>query len=476
MAVARRLAALLLAAGPALAALDLREHAIDDWEAGEDGDECMDISLLQYEFERKDGGGSLRAALRRVGKASDTQRFLSEVCLSPSNLTTALSATSAEVLKGLPHWSVAKDSAPTSQDGVHLAFLIQLSYKDKLPLVSRTFSHIYSDQDVFLYLVDEDFLDPARVRAALPNPLPSNVFVEPSKHAGYYYWPRVSVLLQGLEGLLAHDWDFVVHLSESDYPVHSMAWMRKSLAVQRRTSFVNIKPRCANHPTGMTLSTWYWWSDKRAVATCKLQEPKEVASVDFPMEAMEEKGFVFAQSPEWFVLTRELVQYATSPQLQPFRQLISAHTAADEIFWATMVLNIPGLNQSISPQGWFMQWTGEGHSPDTLTMAHEKKIAPNRRMYFFVRKVEEPASSALLQRLDDLAASEEDAPGPGDASWVQGDAARSWSSNAVACLPNSQHDEIKSFNPDVVVSIPAPAPAPPAVSSLPTAIRFSVVR
>merc|ERR1711879_656417 len=126
--------------------------------------------------------------------------------------------------------------------------------------------------------------------------------------------------------LLDHEWDFVVHLSESDYPLHSMNWTRKSLALQRRTNFIQVLPRCTKQGADMTLSRWYWWSKGEAVATCGSQtEPQDVDASTFPMESMEGKGFVFAQAPEWVVLTREMVRYATSPELQPFRKLMSFH-------------------------------------------------------------------------------------------------------------------------------------------------------
>jgi len=462
MTAPRLLFAILLAAGTVIEAADVSSELFDA--------ACQDaeISLLQSKAKLD------RISLRAPGKAKarPTQSLLHEVCIEATNLAQVLRDSSAKVLDGLPPWKIAKDTAPPSREDIRLAFLIQVSDADKLSLVSRTFSHIYREDDVFVYLVDETLLDPARVRASLPDPLPSNVFVRSAEHAGYYYWPRVSVLLQGFQDLLDHDWDFVVHLSEADYPVHSMDWTRKSLALQRRTNFIQIKPRCTRKEHDMALSQWYWWSQKSAVATCGSKaEPQDVATVDFPMEDMEDKGFVFAESPEWVVLTREMVKYATSPALQPYRQLLSAHKAADEIFWATLALNIPGFTQTVSPQGWYMQWTaGHGHSPDTLNLAHELPIVSQRRMHFFVRKVDERESSELLQRLDALKAQADEAPGPGDLAWVQGDASRSWASNAVPCpsqkhLPALTADDMLG-TPNSKVTFPAPAPAPPAVSAL----------
>jgi len=94
------------------------------------------------------------------------------------------------------------------------------------------------------------------------------------------------------------------------------------------------------------------------VASCGTgYEPEPVTSITFPHERLEERGFYFAKASEWMVITRELAQYATGSELEDFRRLVSMHSASDEMFWATMVLNIPNFTQTISPQGWFMTWT-----------------------------------------------------------------------------------------------------------------------
>mmetsp|Transcript_18624 Transcript_18624/g.39603 ORF Transcript_18624/g.39603 Transcript_18624/m.39603 type:complete len:134 (-) Transcript_18624:23-424(-) len=120
-----------------------------------------------------------------------------------------------------------------------------------------------------------------------------------------------------------------------------------------------------------------------------------------------------------------------------------------------------------------MQWGTSGdHSPDVLTLAHQTKILSTRRMYFFLRKVDERESMDLLSRLDVLKAQSDEPPGPGNISWVQGDASRGWKSNAVACpsrhvLPElTPPHESGSQRQDWYLDTSAPAPAPPAVSSL----------
>jgi len=197
----------------------------------------------------------------------------------------------ADVLKGLPQWN--ETEVPASVPDVSLAFLIQASWEDQLPMLRRTFDRLYSPKDIFLYFVDRQKLDVAKVFNTLPHPLPNNVLVKPMPHAEYYVWPRVEIVLDGLRTLLQHphSWDFVIHLSESDYPVHSMWWIRQSLAMQRRTNFVQLIPRCVDASLGPSHDPWYWWTQTGAMASCGTEiEATTVDGVTFPMNQLEAKA------------------------------------------------------------------------------------------------------------------------------------------------------------------------------------------
>jgi hypothetical protein len=338
---------------------------------------------------------------------------LSEVCVSAKELPTTISNTIAEVVKGLPQWSYT--DTPATKPDVRLAFLTQVSYEEQLILVKRMFHNIYSAKDTFLYLVDEYRMHPSKVRSILPEDLPGNVIVQAAPHAGYFYWPRVQVVLDGLKDLLKEPWDFVVHLSESDYPLHRMDWIRSSLAMQRQRSFINLTPKCFNSSQGqgVDFDEWYWWTQKNAVASCgAASEAGPVEGMVFPTEHLEERGFKFARAPEWVVLTRELVQYAVSPELKDFRRLIGMHSAADEIFWSTLVLNIPNFTQSLGQQSWFEIWPvgSTGHSPETLTAMRRQEIVTSRPKYFFMRKVHRVDSIELLAQIDAVLAEPEPPP------------------------------------------------------------------
>jgi len=358
------------------------------------------------------------------------------ICLPAAHLPKELNKAVKHVHHGiLPPWPHTKSTNKdhNAGDSVRLAFLVQVCYKTHLELVRRTFDQLYDTTDSWLYLVDKKCTASAhsvRKELGLIGPhsrdLP-NVAVLEAPHAHYYHWPRVQVVLDGLKHLQQHPWEFVIHLSESDYPVHSSAWIRHALTRQRGSNFIQVIPKCLsligktdlNTPSrkglhwyppedGSTMmeDPWYWWKDTRAVASCGDRfTPDFVNKTYFPHDDLERLGFIFGRSPEWVVLTRELVDYATGPKLGNFKKLIAMHAAADETFWGTLVLNIPKFTPRLSRQGWFIHWPPKStnHSPDTLTEKdHLGTMLQNHNLYLFMRKVEPKASAKLLQFVDSL--------------------------------------------------------------------------
>lgn len=103
---------------------------------------------------------------------SDAQliRETGQVCVPPEELGKTLQDTMHEVLLGLPQWNNTLE--PDTTAGATLAFLIQVAFEDKLPLVFRVFRKIYSPEHFYLYMVDSARLDPKKLHNVLPNPLP----------------------------------------------------------------------------------------------------------------------------------------------------------------------------------------------------------------------------------------------------------------------------------------------------------------
>ena len=156
---------------------------------------------------------------------------------------------------------------------------------------------------------------------------------------------------------------------------------------------------------GKQRDDWYWWKERAAVFVCEGHAVPDVG-VDFPEDALAAQVNLFRGS-EWFMLPREVVEYVvddprTATGVASFVETMQHRWSADEIFWPTLVSNIPGLERPIEP-GWYVSWDARvGHSPDTFTggtlARHKHAILSSDRL--FVRKVRLPGSTDLLDVLD----------------------------------------------------------------------------
>jgi len=165
--------------------------------------------------------------------------------------TGLLNETAESVLRGLPPWP-QRAAEHDDTKPVRIAYLVQVSSPKKLSLVRRTFKRLYNADDVFLYTVDQALMHAADVEEALAHAvegeeaLPRNVHVRETTHAEFFFYPRVEVVLAGVESALELEepWDVLIHLSESGYPVHRQEWIHRALEQHRHTSFVETVPYC----------------------------------------------------------------------------------------------------------------------------------------------------------------------------------------------------------------------------------------
>jgi hypothetical protein len=417
-----------------------------------------------------------------TSKAMDKLRHNDSGCILAADLvlTDVVNTTAEEVLrKGLPAFSPA---VPSDMGEVRIAYLVQVSKKDQLKLLKRTFDRLYSPHDTFLYLTDAKSLPGKDVREALAGKnktLPANVQVKESQHAGFFFYPRVAVLLAGVEAVVkqSKDWDVLVHLSESGYPVHTSEWIRRALGMYRHTSFIESVPyrlqgsaastgagdahHEAAHPAtdpkkpalkdpkktstelkkpatalqktatspalrgakaaeghkapGSTSehakhsktphSNWWFWAKTEPVASCGVSAVPVPKGKAFPLEAMSDRGFDFRHGEEWNILTRELCEYVAHPDLADFKKLMSFRWGADEMFWPTLIANIPNFSQKVAPASmWYKRWQGHGstpHSPDLIQWPHHTpELFSSRPHHFFVRKLRLPESQTTVDWLD----------------------------------------------------------------------------
>lgn len=293
----------------------------------------------------------------------------------------------------------AGTAANVSKGGI--AYLVSVSNVSSLPLLIRQHARLSGKEDRFLYSVDAAVAPELalELRQALGGPRVE--VVEAAAHSGMYYWPRVQNVLDGLKRLGAQrDWTYAVHLSEADYPL-SMARIRAVAQSPDRPVVMDAVPR----NKGKQQDDWYWWKERAAVFVCNGHAVPDVG-VDFPEDALAAQVNLFRGS-EWFMLPREVVDYVvddprTTPGVASLVEILQHRWSADEVFWPTLVANIPGLKRHTKP-GWYVSWDARvGHSPDTFTGAalarHERAILSSDRL--FVRKVRLPGSKPLLDSLD----------------------------------------------------------------------------
>lgn len=477
-----------------------------------------------------------KAELAAVKQILNKMRGGNPNCVFAGDLryTDMVNETVKTVSKGLPPW---RPKPRSSGPDVRIAYLIQVSNKKQLSMLQKSYNKLYNAKDTFLYLVDQRFIRAPTVERTLSQTkLPKNVVVREAQHAGFFFWPRVEVVLAGIRQMLVQssDWDVLIHLSESGYPIHSQEWMRRALGEYRNTSFVEVEPRCyhdaaeASHiretavkaveakklalaqrlqqrqqleqakvlaekkmrewilagephstaaekaeaqqiasqaveailaaheaglpttpksttgkstkpttvkltaakpavkivaakpasdgpagtktkakpaPTDEVYPTWWFWNQQDSVAACGMAA-YPVPGVKFPLEATTKKGLIWAHGEEWGVFTRELAEYAVAPELAPFRKLVSLRWGADELFWPTLVSNIPELSQRVVPHSlWFKRWDGHGgsaHSPDVIMWPHHTPTLFKRMpSLFFARKLTLPQSSSTIAMIEE---------------------------------------------------------------------------
>lgn len=359
-------------------------------------------------------------------------------------------------VQALPHFG------PNSMP--RIAYLYTVCNERQIPMMKRVLKRLHTDDDVFLYLIDQQVAPhmKEKLMAMLHDTLKelafekhghvfiqqdshmhgeikvhgfgtagkeSNVWVMPMEvHMRFFFFQRIRVVQQGFRFLLSQKdqstnkpkWDFVVHLSESDYPLHNPKWIKTWLSTRAGYNFVESVP--------MPDPNWYWDSPQAmstdgigsSVFVCDnfaTMEPR----IPYPQHEAQTAGTKFSHGSEWWIVTKEVAQYVISdlPGVKNFDTLMSLRCAADEIYFPTLVNNIGEFTQTVDTQSrWFIKW-GRGdtaHSPDTFegdnVMIHRNELMHNIREYLFLRKVALPPEgyntqgAQLLKDIDTYAAQE----------------------------------------------------------------------
>lgn len=363
----------------------------------------------------------------------------------------------------LPAWDKVSTAAqmvavPVLPKAPKMAYLFTVCNPSSMDMIVRNLKRLYTPEDSFLYLVDSS-VSPAmpdqllqrltwelRQMAATMNLFDvnhdhaadaaklaagsfvqlggqqSNIWVMPMQvHMRFFFFQRITVIHQGLNFLLnttnvPNQWDFVVHLSESDYPLHSSKWIKEFLRTRRDINFVDAIP--------MPDPSWYWDNPAakqmdgvgRIVFSCDDFTTATNPMLDFPQAEAQAKGVNWHHGGEWWLLTHEVAKYSVLQDegVHNFNELVSMRWAADEVFWGTMLKSIPNFQQKVDgATRWYIRW-GQGktaHSPNTfegpVMLAYLDDLKMHIREHLFIRKVDFHGSKDLLDWVDEHAAAED---------------------------------------------------------------------
>ena len=201
---------------------------------------------------------------------------------------------------GVPTRDFAKLKDPVANGTTKIAFILTLNGR-ALRQVTRLLRIIYRPHHVYLIHVDarQDYLFRSLLQLELEYP---NIRLSRKRHSSI--WGGASlldVLLQSMGQLLEIDshWQFVFNLSESDFPLRSIESLEALLAVNPGRNFLKSHGRQTRqfiHKQGLD----------RVFHQCESRMWR-VGDRNLPA------GIRIDGGSDWVGLTRELVQYATTP-------------------------------------------------------------------------------------------------------------------------------------------------------------------
>jgi hypothetical protein len=113
---------------------------------------------------------------------------------------------------------------------------------------------------------------------------------------------------------------------------------------------------------------------------------------------------VFQKGGVWFSITHELARYIASTMPQ-YRAYYKHSSCADEIWLQTLVANSPfmerrafmGWDDELSATMRFVDWTGGGASPRTLTSADYDQLMDSGML--FARKFDDSLDEGIIQKI-----------------------------------------------------------------------------
>ncbi|XP_074594181.1 xylosyltransferase oxt isoform X2 [Brevipalpus obovatus] len=307
-------------------------------------------------------------------------------------------------LEKLPHNSVNLPSSSTLPEPIRIAFILSLNNRS-LRQILRLFSRIYDSKHFYLIHVDKR-------RNYLFHELKehlkgfSNVYF--SKNRMSTIWGGFSfleMLIESMKELLKlSGWDFVINLSESDYPVKPLRRLEQFLGLYKRYNFVratsqNLKKFVSKQGLDRT---FYQCEDR----VWRLG-PRTIP-----------RGLKISGGSDWFCLTREFCEYVShgdDAMLREVRTLFKYSLLASESFFHTVLQNSHFCDSIVDNNLRLVNWKREkgckcqyknvvdwcGCSPNDFTSDDWSRIQEtSAKPTFFARKFESIIDQTILNKID----------------------------------------------------------------------------
>lgn len=299
-----------------------------------------------------------------------------------------------------------------AREEANIAYFIQVS-ESSLPLLDRLLERIHHRNNI--YAVHCDKKVPA-YKAVLAM---TRIKKDP-KFSNVYFMERESITYRGVTMILNNiaainflldkgDWDYVINLSGSDYPLVSPDVPRKLLALphiqEGEYNFFTISPRDQwaerkqNRFDLITVDKAMGMSDK----------PKDAKLVSLNTEnpLKDVLDYEYAYGEGWFILTRKASRFmVSSAHAQRILMTMAFSQDPSEHYYLSVFWNHPQYNKTILPHSlrtvfWFHNGMGGGQHPFTIDTTLEKdgsySLWPRLREspHWFARKFTEPNSKIL---------------------------------------------------------------------------------
>lgn len=212
----------------------------------------------------------------------------------------------------------------------------------------------------------------------------NNIFFSNSK-IDWGKWNQVQVLLDVMRNALKVDtnWSHLINLSGQDFPLKSQEEIEKELTNYQDKSFLS-----ANHYPFESKWSERLWSLSNSLI--KKNRSKRLDLI-FP-------DIKFYKGSQWMILSRRFCEFSLNSALsQKITPLYKKAYIPDESYFPTLAANGELANTIIWEDKRYIDWSGGGAHPATLTMNYLEKL--NQSSAWFARKFDENVDQEIIDTL-----------------------------------------------------------------------------